>query len=63
MIPGARPVRSASVGDGNIHYNVSQPPGMERAVFLANWEALDAAVHEIMLDLGGSIAPSTGSGA
>ena len=34
MIPGARPVPFGHLGDGNIHYNVSQPPGMDRAVFL-----------------------------
>ncbi|MGD9502377.1 MAG: FAD-binding oxidoreductase, partial [Methyloceanibacter sp.] len=62
MIPGARPVPFGHLGDGNIHYNVSQPPGMERAVFLANWEALNAAVHEIVLDLGGSISAEHGVG-
>jgi FAD/FMN-containing dehydrogenase len=62
MIPGARPVPFGHFGDGNIHYNVSQPPGMERTVFLANWEALNAAVHEIVLDLGGSISAEHGIG-
>jgi len=62
MIPGARPLPFGHLGDGNIHYNVSQPPGMERAVFLANWEALNAAVHEIVLDLGGSISAEHGIG-
>jgi FAD/FMN-containing dehydrogenase len=62
MIPGARPVPFGHLGDGNIHYNVSQPPGMERAVFLANWQALNAAVHEIVLDLGGSISAEHGIG-
>jgi FAD/FMN-containing dehydrogenase len=62
MIPGARPVPFGHLGDGNIHYNVSQPPGMERAVFLANWEALNADVHEIVLDLGGSISAEHGIG-
>jgi FAD/FMN-containing dehydrogenase len=62
MIPGARPVPFGHLGDGNIHYNVSQPPGMERTVFLANWEALNAAVHEIVLDLGGSISAEHGIG-
>src|SRR5680860_292127 len=56
MIPGARPVPFGHLGDGNIHYNVSQPPGMDKAVFLSNWDALNAAVHEIVLDLGGSIS-------
>jgi FAD/FMN-containing dehydrogenase len=62
MIPGARPVPFGHLGDGNIHYNVSQPPSMDRAVFLANWETLNAAVHEIVLDLGGSISAEHGIG-
>jgi FAD/FMN-containing dehydrogenase len=62
MLPGARPVPFGHLGDGNIHYNVSQPPSMDREVFLANWEALNAAVHEIVLDLGGSISAEHGIG-
>jgi len=62
MIPGARPVPFGHFGDGNIHYNVSQPPSMDRTVFLANWETLNAAVHEIVLDLGGSISAEHGIG-
>ena len=62
MIPGARPVPFGHLGDGNIHYNVSQPVGMDKDVYLANWEALNAAVHEIVLDLGGSISADHGIG-
>jgi FAD/FMN-containing dehydrogenase len=62
MIPGSRPVPFGHLGDGNIHYNVSQPPGMDKTVFLSNWEALNAAVHEIVLDLGGSISAEHGIG-
>ncbi len=62
MIPGARPVPFGHLGDGNIHYNVSQPSGMDRAIFLSHWEALNAAVHEIVLDLGGSISAEHGIG-
>jgi FAD/FMN-containing dehydrogenase len=62
MIPGARPVPFGHLGDGNIHYNVSQPPGMDRAIFLSSWEALNAAVHEIVLDLGGTISAEHGIG-
>jgi FAD/FMN-containing dehydrogenase len=62
MIPGARPVPFGHLGDGNIHYNVSQPVGMDRDVFLANWQTLNAAVHEIVLDLGGSISAEHGIG-
>jgi FAD/FMN-containing dehydrogenase len=62
MIPGARPVPFGHLGDGNIHYNVSQPLGMDRSIFLSSWEALNAAVHEIVLDLGGSISAEHGIG-
>jgi FAD/FMN-containing dehydrogenase len=62
MVPGARPVPFGHLGDGNIHYNVSQPPGMDRAIFLSHWEAMNAAVHEIVLDLGGSISAEHGIG-
>jgi len=62
MIPGARPVPFGHLGDGNIHYNVSQPVAMDRDIFLANWEALNAAVHEIVLDLKGSISAEHGIG-
>jgi FAD/FMN-containing dehydrogenase len=62
MVPGARPVPFGHLGDGNIHYNVSQPPGMDTTVFLAQWEALNMAVHEIVLDLGGSISGEHGIG-
>jgi len=62
MIPGARTVPFGHLGDGNIHYNVSQPPAMDRTIFLSNWETLNAAVHEIVLDLGGSISAEHGIG-
>jgi FAD/FMN-containing dehydrogenase len=62
MIPGARPVPFGHLGDGNIHYNVSQPIGMDKDVFLANWETLNTAVHEIVLDLNGSISAEHGIG-
>ncbi len=34
LIPGARPVPFGHLGDGNIHYNVSQPVGGNTADFL-----------------------------
>src|SRR5438270_1270668 len=33
MIPGCRPVPFGHLGDGNVHYNVSQPIGADRASF------------------------------
>jgi FAD/FMN-containing dehydrogenase len=62
MVPGARPVPFGHYGDGNIHYNVSQPPGMDRDIFMAQWDPICAGVHEIVLDLDGSISAEHGIG-
>jgi FAD/FMN-containing dehydrogenase len=62
LIPGARPVPFGHIGDGNIHYNVSQPPGADKAAFLALWEDIAAAVHEVVARLEGSISAEHGIG-
>src|SRR5437764_728667 len=38
MIPGCRPCPFGHLGDGNIHYNVSQPIGVDRDAFLKRWD-------------------------
>ncbi len=62
MVPGARPVPFGHYGDGNIHYNVSQPVDMDKTVFMAQWDQVTAGVHEIVLDLKGSISAEHGIG-
>jgi FAD/FMN-containing dehydrogenase len=62
LIPGARPVPFGHMGDGNIHYNISQPAGMERATFLARWDEVNALVHKIVAKYGGSISAEHGIG-
>ena len=62
LIPGARPVSFGHLGDGNIHYNVSQPIGARSADFLARWHDVNAAVFEIVLRMGGSISAEHGIG-
>ena len=37
-VPDARVVAFGHLGDGNIHFNLQQPPGMDRAAFLDRWE-------------------------
>jgi FAD/FMN-containing dehydrogenase len=61
-VPGARPVPFGHYGDGNIHYNVSQPVDMDKTVFMAQWDQVTAGVHEIVLDLKGSISAEHGIG-
>jgi len=62
LIPGSRPVAFGHLGDGNIHYNVSQPIGANAADFLDHWHAINAVVFEIVLRMGGSISAEHGIG-
>src|SRR5450756_737492 len=62
LIPGCRPVPFGHLGDGNIHYNVSQPVGGEAADFLSRWHEVNAVVFEIVLRMGGSISAEHGIG-
>jgi D-lactate dehydrogenase (cytochrome) len=62
LIPGSRPVPFGHLGDGNIHYNVSQPIGGNAADFLARWHDVNAVVFEIVLRMGGSISAEHGIG-
>ncbi|WP_084698432.1 FAD-binding oxidoreductase [Muricoccus aerilatus] len=61
-LPGVHVCAFGHLGDGNIHYNLSQPEGMEKAVFLARWEEMNGIVHDIVADLGGSISAEHGIG-
>jgi FAD/FMN-containing dehydrogenase len=61
-VPGARPVPFGHVGDGNIHFNVSQPIGADPRSFLARWDEIGRAVHDIVLAMGGSISAEHGIG-
>jgi D-lactate dehydrogenase (cytochrome) len=62
VVPGARPVPFGHAGDGNIHYNISQPVGADKAQFLARWDEVNAAVHGVVTKLGGSISAEHGVG-
>src|SRR5690242_18941260 len=62
LIPGSRPVPFGHLGDGNIHYNVSQPIGGNAADFLGRWHEVNAVVFDIVVKLGGSISAEHGIG-
>jgi D-lactate dehydrogenase (cytochrome) len=62
LIPGSRPVPFGHLGDGNIHYNVSQPIGGDTADFLGRWHDVNAVVFAIVLRMGGSISAEHGIG-
>jgi FAD/FMN-containing dehydrogenase len=61
-IPGARPVPFGHIGDGNIHFNISQPRDADKAAFLACLPEVNQIVHDIVHALGGSISAEHGLG-
>jgi FAD/FMN-containing dehydrogenase len=62
VCPGARPVPFGHFGDGNVHYNVSQPVGMDKAAYLAGWHTMSDPVHGLVSQLNGSISAEHGIG-
>jgi FAD/FMN-containing dehydrogenase len=61
-VPGIRPVPFGHVGDGNIHFNLSQPVGADKAAYLARWEEMNRIVHDIVAARQGSISAEHGIG-
>jgi len=63
FMPGARVVAFGHLGDGNIHFNVSQPPGADKQAYLEQWGAMNAVVHGVVARHSGSISAEHGIGA
>jgi FAD/FMN-containing dehydrogenase len=61
-MPGARICAFGHLGDGNIHYNISQPVGADKAEFIGRWHEINEIVHGIVLSLDGSISAEHGIG-
>lgn len=62
LIPGSRPFPFGHLGDGNIHFNVSQPVGADKEAFLARWHEVNDVVHGVAMEYGGSISAEHGIG-
>jgi FAD/FMN-containing dehydrogenase len=61
-LPGIRPIAFGHVGDGNIHLNLTQPEGYDRAAYLALWQEFNDLVHAVVRELHGSISAEHGVG-
>lgn len=59
---GIRPVPFGHIGDGNVHFNLSQPVGMDPAAYLALWDEMEHLVSDIAWELGGSFSAEHGIG-
>jgi FAD/FMN-containing dehydrogenase len=62
LIPGARPLPFGHLGDGNVHYNVTQPEGADKAAYLKRWDEVNAVVFAVVKKYGGSISAEHGVG-
>jgi FAD/FMN-containing dehydrogenase len=62
LIPGVRPVPFGHLGDGNIHFNLEQPPDWPAADFLARGDEIMHTVNDIVRDLDGSFSAEHGVG-
>jgi len=62
FMPGARVVAFGHLGDGNIHFNVTQPVGADKQAFLDQWRAMNDVVHHVVASYGGSISAEHGIG-
>ncbi len=63
LVPGVRVVAFGHLGDGNVHFNLSQPVQADEAAFLARWDEISHRVHEIAVSFGGSFSAEHGIGA
>ena len=62
-LPGCRVVPFGHVGDGNIHFNVSQAIGEDTAAFMAQWDRINHLVHDLVEGMGGTFSAEHGVGA
>ena len=60
--PAVRIVTFGHIGDGNLHYNLSRPEAAANAAFIAQTPEVNRIVHDIVIDLGGSISAEHGLG-
>ena len=62
IVPGARIVNFGHMGDGNLHYNISQPVGWTPEDYFAFEPAVHEAVYEQVVAFNGSISAEHGIG-
>ena len=62
QMPDVRTVAFGHVGDGNIHFNLSQPKQWTAEAFLAERERLAKVVYDVVDSCGGSISAEHGIG-
>jgi FAD/FMN-containing dehydrogenase len=62
LVPEGDMVSYGHVGDGNLHFNVSQRPDAPASAFLARAKPLETAMYDLVQSLDGSISAEHGIG-
>ena len=62
VIPGSRCVIFGHIGDGNIHFNISQPVKSDKDKFLKKDKKLRKKINDLTIELNGSISAEHGIG-
>lgn len=62
VVPGCRPCPFGHLGDGNLHFNISQGEGVDTKAFLARRADMNAAVFDLVGKFGGSVSAEHGIG-
>lgn len=62
IIPGIRPMTFGHIGDGNLHYNLTQPADMDRKVFMDKWHDVTDPLNDLVHELTGSFSAEHGVG-
>lgn len=60
--PGIRVIAFGHVGDGNIHFDLLEPAGMDGAEFVANLKPITDAVYDVVQQFDGSFSAEHGIG-
>jgi len=61
-VPDGQLVAYGHLGDGNLHFNLNQAPGADRAAFLAREPVVKRAIHDLVNECGGSFSAEHGIG-
>jgi FAD/FMN-containing dehydrogenase len=61
-MPDARLCTFGHLGDGNMHYNISQPTNANTKEFLAKQPEINKLIHALVINMNGSVAAEHGVG-
>lgn len=61
-MPDARICAFGHMGDGNMHYNITQPKNANKQGFLDQQPAINNLIHQLVVEMNGSVAAEHGVG-